>query len=265
MTNSLTFIGSKIKYLNVDCDLSITKEFLACFPNLTELIIGSNCIIDRKAISNTKLTKITMPVCNNKFTDNFNMLPSNLEVEIIGSKNVPDEYFIDANTVTSIKISGTMNSIGDNVFAIGQVGRISKLKNQIFSCQVFKLLKENENIHLYLIGKIQDEKVLAFIKNNNLNNVHYIGEISNTEKIYSAFDLFIMPSLSESAGISLYESNANGCPSIISNNIPTANLDMNCIKILPLDAITWKNEILSSQDKKRTKTNDSIIGVILCA
>lgn len=143
--------------------------------------------------------------------------------------------------------------------AIGQIGRLSKQKNQIFSCKVMETLQNNPNIHLFLIGKNQNNKVLSYINKKQIKNIHYLGETANTEKYYSAFDLFIMPSLGESAGISLYEAIANGCPSIISPNVPTPNIGKACLKTLNLNIDLWKNEILSFKQTKRIDADATIL------
>lgn len=139
-------------------------------------------------------------------------------------------------------------------FAICQVGRISNTKNQIFSCNAMKGIND-KNIHLYLVGTVTNKNVFKTINKINLPNVHYIGESNNINELYSAFDMYIMPSLFESAGISLYEAIANGLPCIISNNIPTKNLDLQNVKILELNKEKWINEIENSINKKRTNNN----------
>lgn len=146
------------------------------------------------------------------------------------------------NQEKRVEIRNKLN-INDSTFVIGQVGRICKAKNQIFSCKIMKKLKE-ENIHLFLFGKYTDTHLQKYCFKNNLSNIHFVGEISNINEIYNALDLFIFPSLFESAGFALYEAMANNCPSLVSTNVPTKNLCLENVEVLNLNVDSWVNKIL---------------------
>ena len=110
-------------------------------------------------------------------------------------------------------------NIKDDEIIIGQIGRISREKNQLFSCKVFKEINDSK-VKFFIIGKDYNSKVKKYVEKNKIKNIIFLGEISNIQDYYNMFDLFILPSKYESAGFVLYEALSNDCFSVISNNIP---------------------------------------------
>lgn len=140
---------------------------------------------------------------------------------------------------------------------IGQIGRISKTKNYIFSAQIMNELK-NKNFKLFIFGKGNSKKLNNYIKKNNLNNIYFMGETDEINKVYSALDIFIFPSLFESAGFALYEALANGCPSIVSPNVPLEGIENPDLSALPLSKEKWVEKIIQLANKKRNE-KESVI------
>ena len=125
-----------------------------------------------------------------------------------------------------------------------------------------KLLQSNPKIKLVFIGKNNNKKIEKFINKNNLTNIKILGEISNVQKYYNAFDLFVFPSIFESAGLALYESLSNGCPSLASKYIPLDDLKSANLVTLDLNEKIWAEKIINNfnQEKKRKeKCNDDAI------
>lgn len=177
---------------------------------------------------------------------------NNYKIIELGINNEDFKYTKDQR-----ELSRESLSVNENTFLIGQVGRICKQKNQIFSCKVMKDIK-NPNIQLYFFGKEINYKAVKYAKKHNIKNVHFIGENNNISQFYNAFDLFILPSLFESAGLVLYEALANGCPSIISNHVPTNGIESKHLVIKKLKKQEWVNEILNQYNnpiKREDVTN----------
>ena len=152
-------------------------------------------------------------------------------------------------------------NIANDEFVVGQVGRISKLKNQIFSCRVFNNLMEKENISLHFFGNIQDQSVDKFIKKNNLSYlIKNHNKIDNTNDIYNMFDLFLFPSISEGAGIALCEALANGLNCVVSENVPELNIKKDKIIKLPLKEEKWVDVINKFRNKGSYRRDNVIIG-----
>lgn len=175
---------------------------------------------------------------NKKIIDYFSLKKStNYKIIEIGI----DKSKYQFNKETRIKIRKLFN-VSDNDFVIGQIGRVCKTKNQIFSCKLIKKLN-NENIKLFIFGKVLNKKAIDYGNKNKLSNIKFMGEVNNINEIYNALDLFILPSKHESAGFVLYEALENGCPSIISDNVPTDGITSGNLFIKELNMHEWKNEI----------------------
>lgn len=157
-----------------------------------------------------------------------------------------EDFKFNENLRTSLR---NELQIDNNTFMIGQVGRICKQKNQIFSCKIMREIN-NPNIQLYFFGKKIDNKAIKYAKKHNLNNVHFMGEINNISSYYNAFDLFILPSIFESAGLVLYESLANSCQSIISNYVPTNGIKSKQLFIRKLNKKDWADEIIKQYNNQ---------------
>lgn len=107
-------------------------------------------------------------------------------------------------------------------FVIGNVGRFSKLKNQSFLIDVMEeLTKLRDDCALVLVGDGADrERVKAYSKEKNLDNkIWFMDFKEDIYKYYSAFDLFVLPSLFEGLPITLVEAQANGLRSLASDSI----------------------------------------------
>ena len=145
--------------------------------------------------------------------------------------------------------------INNDDFVIGEVGRINKQKNQLFLCKCFKELNFY-NLKLLFVGKNQDKRVINYVKKNKLSNIIFAGEQKSTVPFYSVLDLFLFPSYSEGAGISLFEAISNGLPCIASNSVPKAETTKNKVKYLPLRKKLWVAAISSEIASKTGERNN---------
>ncbi len=111
----------------------------------------------------------------------------------------------------------------EDKFVIGHVGRFVFSKNHDFLLEVFaRIRKQNENVVLVLVGggKLENE-IIEKIKQLDIeSSVILYGETKDVNYMYSAFDLFMFPSLYEGLGIVLVEAQANGLSVMGSNTIP---------------------------------------------
>ena len=134
-------------------------------------------------------------------------------------------------------------NINDNEILIGNVGRLSKEKNQIFILEILKkILNKNKNYKLLLIGngsyknQIKNKIEELKIKDNviifeNRNDINYL---------LMAMDIFVFPSIFEGLGIALIEAEATGLPSICSAGIPKeAIVNKNCYQINDFKIDNW--------------------------
>lgn len=181
-------------------------------------------------------------------------------------------YRIIPNAIDSKKFlynEEKRNKIRDNMgigksFVIGHVGRISKVKNQLFLLDVFKLIhRKNLNSRLLLIGDGELRKELERkIKRLCLQEaVILAGNRDNVQDYYQAMDVFVFPSLWEGLGIAVIEAQANGLTCIVSDKVPM-EVDMGCglvIKKALEDGIdSWVETILGKRNTNRMLDTDTI-------
>jgi len=144
----------------------------------------------------------------------------------------------------------------DNAFVIGHIGRFVKQKNHEFIIDVFnEIHKENKNAVLLLVGKgpLMDE-IKEKVKELKLTkNVKFLGQRSDVNELYQAFDLFLFPSLYEGLGMVAIEAQTSGLQCIASTEVPSIAKVTDNLEFLELDDTIemWKNVILDKQNKKR--------------
>lgn len=106
---------------------------------------------------------------------------------------------------------------------IGYIGRLQYQKNPIYMLKVFECYRKiNPNSRLVIVGTGDMEaECKAYVETHQLNNhVCFCGMRSDVERFYSAFDLFLFPSLFEGLGVVLIEAQACELPCLISDIIP---------------------------------------------
>ena len=126
-----------------------------------------------------------------------------------------------------------------NQLLIGNIGRLSKQKNQKFLLYIFaELLKLNPNSRLILIGdgtlRAELEAKARLLQVDE--KTFFCGTTSHVEQWLWAMDVFVFPSLFEGLGIAVIEAQAAGLPVICSNCVPneahilpsTQSLPLNC-------------------------------------
>lgn len=136
----------------------------------------------------------------------------------------------------------------ENKFVIGQVGRFSPQKNQLFTLDIIReLVKIDQNIRLILVGEGSDEdKIRQYITHYGIEDyVSLIKPVTNIEDYYCAFDLFVLPSVWEGFGIVALEAQVSGLISIFSEYVIQDVVLCNETKRISLENhVSWKNEIM---------------------
>ena len=136
----------------------------------------------------------------------------------------------------------------NNEILIGNIARLTKQKNQIYSLHVIKkLIDDKINVKLLFIGTGEDEKYLQEeTKRLGLEkNVMFLGLRNDINNILSGLDVFILPSLYEGLPVVLAEAQASGISCVVSDNITKEIKVTNNIYYLPLNSgcNNWKQKI----------------------
>ncbi|GIU70082.1 MAG: hypothetical protein KatS3mg002_1318 [Candidatus Woesearchaeota archaeon] len=121
----------------------------------------------------------------------------------------------------------------ENKLKLVYISRVSKKKNLNFILEILYEEKFLKNIELDIWGPIEDEtyfnlskRLIAKINKESLNKVSYKGNLkwNEIESCLMNYDFFILPTLHENFGHSIFESIAVGVPVLISDNTPWSNL-----------------------------------------
>ena len=126
------------------------------------------------------------------------------------------------NTEKRQEIRNKLN-IDEEDVVLGNVGRLSKEKNQIFLIKILNyVLKKNNNFKLIIVGDGEEKNFLEGIVNSlNLEKkVKLLGNRNDVADILQAVDIFMFPSKYEGFGMAALEAQAAGLPTIISHTIP---------------------------------------------
>lgn len=113
--------------------------------------------------------------------------------------------------------------IEEDALVIGHVGRFVEQKNHRFLIDIFsELHKQQPNSTLLLIGQgpLMEEMKEKVKKLNIEKAVKFLGQRNDTNELYQAMDVFLLPSLYEGLGMVVIEAQCSGLPCVASTEVP---------------------------------------------
>lgn len=134
--------------------------------------------------------------------------------------------------------------------AVVNVGRLHFQKNQEFAIKVFqKAYEKDQRLRLILVGDGEDrEKLEQQVQKLGLTDyVTFTGIRYDVNRMLSAFDLFLFPSVFEGLSIVALEAQANGLPILASDKAVTDEntFNSNVVRLsLDSSAEQWTNSLL---------------------
>lgn len=144
--------------------------------------------------------------------------------------------------------------ISDSEILLGTVGKINKQKNHKFIIQVFCLImKKLNNVKLMIVGDgpLRDEIEQQISCFHIKDKVILTGMLTNVIPYYSAFDIYLFPSLFEGLSLALLEAKCSGLIGIASRDIKTEDDDTtDFIRYCNLDKKTWCTNIIRMCNEK---------------
>jgi D-inositol-3-phosphate glycosyltransferase len=146
---------------------------------------------------------------------------------------IPLGTSIDAASIFFKEDARATLNLSKNTFIVGVVGRLDEKKGQLEVIRAIPSVKEsNTNLHVVFIGdKTKNEadeyveRLNEAIEQEQLQDiVSFLPHQSDMQKLYSAFDVVIVPSWEETFGTVTIEAMASGVPVIGSNTAGTAEI-----------------------------------------
>jgi glycosyltransferase involved in cell wall biosynthesis len=155
-------------------------------------------------------------------------------------------------------------NIEDGTLVIGHVGRFVAQKNHKKLIEIFnEVHKQNRDTILLLAGQgpLMD-KIKKQVNESGLkNSVIFLGQRSDINELYQAFDVFVLPSLYEGLGIVLIEAQCSGLYCISSREVPVIAQLTNLVEFvdLKMSKDKWATQILNNcTHNKREKHSREI-------
>lgn len=158
--------------------------------------------------------------------------------------------------------------ISDDVFVMIHVGRFAKQKNHEYLVKILENYSKIDSSEwkMLLVGEGPlKENIQTHVRKSGLtDHVLFLGNRTDVEKLYSAADMFVFPSLHEGLGIVVIEAQASGLPCIVSEAVPTeADMEIGLLNTLCLkDSFDkWSDMIVAK--KQDTASRESQKPVIM--
>ena len=154
--------------------------------------------------------------------------------------------------------------ISEDTMVIGLIARLEAEKNILFLIDIFnEIVKQKSNVMLILVGdgSLKETAYTHSEKYNLQDRVLFLGRREDAYKIYSACDIFLMPSIYEGWGISLIEAQTNGLKCYTSDTIdPKVNVTGN-VEFISLKENTkeWAKKILEGNNQRDNNVYQNIM------
>lgn len=149
----------------------------------------------------------------------------------------------------------------ENKTVVGHIGRFVTVKNHRFLIDIFEAYRKiNADSVLLLVGEgPMEQEIREYAVQKGLSDTMIFAGVRNdADKIYSAMDVFLLPSLYEGLPVVSVEAAAAGLPQILSNEVTKETHFNESVRYLPIDnASEWADEINNMTHFDRKKLSDS--------
>lgn len=139
----------------------------------------------------------------------------------------------------------------EDQFVLGFVGRLTDQKNVFFLIDILKEVKQKiPNAFLVVAGTgVLEARMKEYTAEANLtDSVLYLGEISDSYRLYNLFDCFVLPSKYEGLPVVGIEAQVNELPCFFSDKITKEVQILNTTCFLSIDSPQIWSEAIASFD-----------------
>lgn len=166
--------------------------------------------------------------------------------------------FLEVSNETRNNIRKSFN-VFDQRIVIGNVGRINRSKNIRFLIDIIKILKDLKiDCALVCAGRIDDDQYMNEVKLQIeklelQEHIVFLGNRNDIQNVFSAFDIFVGPSIHEGFGMVAAEAQAAGLPCVLSNGFPkSVDMGLNLVEFMEdFNPVKWSKEIINKTKASR--------------
>ena len=145
-------------------------------------------------------------------TDTYKLFGINIDIEVI--PNFLNPTPINEDVVLEIREEYAPNGTPMLI----HISNFRPVKRVMDVMEIYKRVNELKPSILIMIGDGPDRsKAEQFARDNQLNDVVFVGNVKNPMELLSAADVMLLPSESESFGLAALEAMASGVPVVSSN------------------------------------------------
>jgi len=152
--------------------------------------------------------------------------------------------------------------IKENICLIGTVGRCTPEKNQNFLLEVFaQAIKTLPNLKLLIVG---DGPLRSMLEGQARRlgiwkDCIFYGFTNDTAPLYSAMDIFCLPSILEGNPVSAIEAQTSGCSCLLADTITKQAGVLPQTKFVPLQQAEWVMAIQQAHIEPNRNKNWSVM------
>ena len=145
-------------------------------------------------------------------TDTYKLFGINIDIEVIPNFLNPNP--LNENVVKEIR----EEYAPDGTPMLIHISNFRPVKRVMDVMEIYKRVNELKPSILIMVGDGPDRsKAEQFARDNQLNDVVFVGNVKNPMELLSAADVMLLPSESESVGLAALEAMASGVPVVSSN------------------------------------------------
>jgi len=145
-------------------------------------------------------------------TDTYKLFGINIDIEVI--PNFLNPTPINEDVVREIREEYAPNGTPMLI----HISNFRPVKRVMDVMEIYKRVNELKPSILIMVGDGPDRsKAEQFARDNQLNDVIFVGNVKNPMELLSAADVMLLPSESESFGLAALEAMASGVPVVSSN------------------------------------------------
>ena len=145
-------------------------------------------------------------------TDTYKLFGINIDIEVI--PNFLNPTPINEDVVKEIR----EEYAPDGAPMLIHISNFRPVKRVMDVMEIYKRVNELKPSILIMVGDGPDRsKAEQFARDNQLNDVIFVGNVKNPMELLSAADVMLLPSESESFGLAALEAMASGVPVVSSN------------------------------------------------